>query len=419
MRRRAWLAALPAAWLSAASARGPAATPGSTTGTSAAPRPAVPEGAASPPLDPGVTRRALRFPADHGVHPETHVEWWYITGWMRAAAGGQGRDAASPPALAAGPPAFGFQVTFFRNRTGLGERSASRFAASQLVFAHAALTDLGTDGARPSLLHDQRLARAGFGRAELPAAAGEQTVSLGDWRLRRAATAANPDSPTALQVAVRSERFSLELALAATQPRLLQGDAGYSQKGPDPHAASLYYSEPQLALRGRVTRTDAGAGARTSALDVVGRAWLDHEWSDLYVPPEAMGWDWLGVNLADGGALMAFRLRRPDGSTLWAGGTLRNAAGATRVFRPDEVAFRPLRRWRSPRTHVEYPVEWELATPAGRWHVGALLDDQELDSRASTGAVYWEGIAALKDADGRAAGWGYLELTGYLERLRM
>jgi predicted secreted hydrolase len=40
------------------------------------------------------------------------------------------------------------------------------------------------------------------------------------------------------------------------------------------------------------------------------------------------------------------------------------------------------------------------------------MDDQELDARASTGTVYWEGaVRAL--SGGREIGRGYLELTGY------
>ena len=46
------------------------------------------------------------------------------------------------------------------------------------------------------------------------------------------------------------------------------------------------------------------------------------------------------------------------------------------------------------------------------------MDDQELDSRASTGAIYWEGaVRALQG--GHEAGRGYLELTGYGQPLRM
>jgi predicted secreted hydrolase len=359
---------------------------------------------ASAPPALGVTRRPLRFPADHGAHPDTRTEWWYVTGWLRAATAA---DVPGTLPAADARPEFGFQVTFFRTRTGLAQASPSRFAARQVVFAHLALTDL----AAGTLLHDQRAAREGFGLAATPAAAGRQQVTLGDWSLVREEAAAGAQS--ALAVDARSARFGLHLALAGTQAVMLQGDAGYSRKGALPGQASHYYSEPQLAVRGRVERS--GAPAR----DVVGRAWLDHEWSDEYLPAEAAGWDWLGIDLDDGGALMAFRMRRADGSALWAGGTFRDAAGWQRTFGPDELAFRPLRHWTSPRTQVRYPVELELTTPAGRFLVAALQDDQELDSRASTGAIYWEGLAALRRAEGPHAGWGYLELTGYGDRLKL
>jgi predicted secreted hydrolase len=45
------------------------------------------------------------------------------------------------------------------------------------------------------------------------------------------------------------------------------------------------------------------------------------------------------------------------------------------------------------------------------------MDDAELDSRSSTGTIYWEGPVRVKSADGRHAGRGYLELTGYAGRL--
>jgi predicted secreted hydrolase len=58
-------------------------------------------------------------------------------------------------------------------------------------------------------------------------------------------------------------------------------------------------------------------------------------------------------------------------------------------------------------------------TPVGRWTVRARLDDQELDSRASTGAIYWEGLSELLDAGGRSVGSGYLEMTGYAEPMKL
>ncbi|MFL6629236.1 MAG: lipocalin-like domain-containing protein [Vitreoscilla sp.] len=389
MRRRPFLGLLPATLAAPAASR--AQAPASAPAARAAPE--------NPAL--GVSHRALAFPADHGSHPDTHVEWWYVTGWLRS--GAQERVDATPE--------FGFQVTFFRTRTGLAADSASRFAARQLVFAHVALTDVSAPAG--GALHDQRVARQGFGIAATPGPALPQAVRLRDWALQRLAPSGHDDPHGRLRIDVRAERFALALDLAATQPLLLQGESGWSQKGPDPAEASHYYSEPQLAVRGRLER--AGAPAR----DVSGRAWLDHEWSDQYLARGAVGWDWVGFNLVDGAALMAFRLRRADGSVIWAGGSYRSAGGTLRNFAAGEVRFEPLRHWTSPRTHATFPIEWTLSTPAGHWHVAALQDDQELDSRGSTGAIYWEGLSALRGDDGRALGWGYLELTGYAGQLRL
>lgn len=125
------------------------------------------------------------------------------------------------------------------------------------------------------------------------------------------------------------------------------------------------------------------------------------------------------MNLDDGGALTAFRIRRNDGTALWAGGSLRGANGHVRNFGADEVTFTPGRLWTSPATQARYPVEWTIATPGGSFSVRARLDAQELDSRASTGAIYWEGLSDLFDASGRQIGRGYLELTGYAAPLRL
>jgi predicted secreted hydrolase len=125
------------------------------------------------------------------------------------------------------------------------------------------------------------------------------------------------------------------------------------------------------------------------------------------------------MNLDDGATLTAFRLRRADGTTLWAGGSHRaaDAQAAPRNFTAAEVAFQPGRTWTSPATRAAYPVQWQVTTPVGRFDVVSLQDDQELDSRGASGAVYWEGLSKLLDASGRPVGRGYLEMTGYAARL--
>jgi predicted secreted hydrolase len=323
----------------------------------------------------------MAFPRDHGAHPERRTEWWYITGQAQA-----------------GDRTFGFQVTFFRSRVEATQSLQSKFAAKQILFAHAALTDV--QGAK--LWHDDRIAREGMDIAL--AAEGDARLRLRDWSLVREGDAWHAVVPAA--------GFALDLRCEATQPALLQGTRGLSRKGPREDQASYYYSLPQLAVGGRLS-------LQGRDFQVSGKAWMDHEWSDQYLAAEAVGWDWIGMNLDDGSALMGFRIRRKDGSTLWDGGAFRSAGGELYVASPGETEFRPQRRWTSTLSGASYPVEWMVRTPADIYTVRAVIDNQELDSRNSTGAIYWEGLADLIDSQGRRVGRGYLEMTGYAGRLRM
>jgi predicted secreted hydrolase len=344
--------------------------------------------------------RSLVFPRDHGAHPAFGIEWWYVTGWLRSSS--NARDDAPP---------FGFQLTFFRSRTGLARSLDSRFAARQLLFAHAALSDV----AARRLVHAERLARWNEdSRAAQAAASLDDTrVHIADWQLVR-----EPTGAYAARWADDGAGFALALSLTPTQPLLLQGDAGFSRKGPQPSNASHYYSQVQLDVSGDMTRDDRTRSRQRTA--VQGRAWLDHEWSGSLMPEGAVGWDWIGMNLDDGSALTAFRLRDARGAAVWSGGSWRTATGAQRAFADGETTFEPLQQWTSPATRAAYGVRWRVRCPAGAFEVRALFDAQELDGRSTTGTVYWEGLSALHRADdGTRVGWGYLEMTGYAGTLRL
>jgi predicted secreted hydrolase len=330
---------------------------------------------------PAVLPQTLMFPRDHGAHPDYRTEWWYLTGWLGAP----------------GVPDFGFQVTFFQIRPGIAEDNPSAFAPRHIVIAHAAI-------AWPSagrLLHDSRAARTSF---DLAGAATEDIgVHLDRWQMTREARG--------LVIDVKSHDFALDLVAADEPQRLLQGEDGWSQKAPGEEHASHYVSVPQWPLAGSVT-------VQGKKRSVSGRGWFDHEWSSAYMHPDAAGWDWTGINLDDGGAVMLFRMRRKDGSALWYGGTWREASGETRRLGPHDIDWRTVREWTSPRTSRRYPVAARIAVGDRTIELRPLMDDQELDSRASTGAVYWEGAVTVVEG-GRRIGRGYLELTGYGEQLKM
>jgi predicted secreted hydrolase len=311
---------------------------------------------AKPVAYPAVTPgRRFAFPRDDGAHPQFRTEWWYITGWLG--------------------DALGFQVTFFRARPDEETENPSAFAPRQILFAHAALSD----PRRGRLVHDERASRAGLGLAgaELERA----RVWIDDWSLTQ--------EGDRFHARIGAREFDFDLTFAAPGAPVLQGDAGFSRKGHRPQEASYYYSRPQLAVTGKA-----------NGEEVRGTAWLDHEWSSAYLAPEADGWDWTGINLFDGRSLMAFRMR---------------AKGGAVHFSPPGVSMKPLRWWQSPRTGVRYPVSMAV----NGLRLEPLMDDQELDSRASTGTIYWEGAVRAFDASGRDAGRGYLELTGYWKPMKL
>src|SRR5690606_39491814 len=89
---------------------------------------------------------------------------------------------------------------------------------------------------------------------------------------------------------------------------------------------------------------------------VRGAAWFDHEWSSRLLDDAAMQWDWMGINLDDGGAVAAGQIKDKSGREHWAAGTWRvSPTGPVRAFGPDEIEWAPLRHWRSPRTDIVYP----------------------------------------------------------------
>jgi predicted secreted hydrolase len=323
----------------------------------------------------------LTFPRDYGSHPDFRTEWWYVTGWLTTQSG----------------ESLGFQITFFRTKPDIAADNPSAFAPRQLLIAHCAISD----PKRGRLWQDQRIRRAGFGLAE--AALEDTDVRIDDWSLEH--------RPGGYDAKIAAEDFAIAVELLGTQSPLIHGDAGVSRKSPEPASASYYYSLPHLKVTGNISR--GGGSSRAT-----GEAWFDHEWSSEYLDDAAQGWDWIGINLDQGAALMAFRIRGVDGSVRWAGGTYRGGDGKVELLQPADLRFSALRTWISPRTGSQYPVEWRVEAGSRTFVLKPLIDDQENDTRLSTGAIYWEGAVRAYQA-GQAVGRGYLELTGYGDRLQL
>jgi len=324
----------------------------------------------------------LAFPRDHAAHPDYRSEWWYFTGNLESPDGRR----------------FGFQFTIFRFALGGATvERASRWATRQVWMGHLAVTDVA--GRR--FFRTERFARGG--PMELAGSIAEPFRTwIGDWRM------ASPDTHfLPLDLSAEADDFGLALRLLPGRGPVLQGDEGFSRKGPGPGNASYYYSYPRLPVSGELTI----AG---EAVPVTGDAWLDREWGTSALGPDVRGWDWFALQLDDGSELMYYRLRRDDGSTdRLSAGTL--TAPTPQVVDATDVALTPGRIWTSPATGARYPVSWEIAIPSEDLHLGveAVFDAQEMDLSVD----YWEGAIRVSGTRGGApvAGRGYLEMTGYDE----
>ncbi|HSK81037.1 MAG TPA: lipocalin-like domain-containing protein [Thermoanaerobaculia bacterium] len=337
-------------------------------------------GALRTPDDRGYARavepRELRFPEDHGPHPEFRTEWWYYTGNLETAEGRR----------------FGFQLTFFRSALApeMAER-ASAWATRQVYLAHFTVTDV--QGKR---FHSfERWSR---GAAGLAGSEGEPfRVWVEDWSAEAVGGQAPP-----MRISAREGEVGIDLVLQQRKPPVLQGDRGLSQKSAERGNASYYYSLTRMPAAGTV-RVPGGS------VEVSGLVWMDREWSTSSLGKNQVGWDWFALQLSDGREVMLYRLRLKDGSADPASsGTVVGPGGESRRLTLGDFTLEDLDRWKSPRSGASYPSRWRLRIPSEGLDVEVrpLLPDQELD----VSFLYWEGAVEIS---GTVEGRGYVELTGY------
>lgn len=324
----------------------------------------------------------LSFPADHGPHPGYQTEWWYYTGNLETASGRH----------------FGYQLTFFRRAlvppNQIRFDRASEWAFEQVYLAHFALTDVAGENHQEF----QRFARGAAGLAG--AQAEPYRIWLEDWSVELIA-------PNRYHLTASQDDFSLDLILNDRKGPVLQGDRGYSQKGPDPGNASYYISQTRLQTEGRVHVVE-------ETHSVQGTSWMDHEFSTSALSAGQIGWDWFSIQLANDTELMLFQIRREDGSIdPFSSGTLIDPSGSTRKLEQDDFQIAVLDTWRSPDSDAEYPSGWQIVVPDE--NLTLTLQPYLADQEMNLNYTYWEGAVRITgERNGEPlTGDGYVELTGY------
>ncbi len=331
-----------------------------------------------------------KFPRDHFNHPDFQTEWWYYTGNVKAADGHR----------------FGFELTFFRQGVDRDSKTVSTWAVRDLYLAHLALSDL--DGGK--FLHAERTNRAGPGIAGVNEADGR--IWDGNWQ---AAWRGNDQILQAVD-----ERCALHFTLRSAKPPVIHGQNGVTQKAAGPGRASHYVSLTRLNTQGEIE-----LGGRK--FQVLGTAWMDHEFFTHQLEADQVGWDWMSIQLQDNTELMLFHIRRKGGSIdPYSAGTFMDARGDTTHLRGDEFSLEPVGdTWASPATGAVYPIRWKISVPKlGIALEGStMLPSQEMAFSAGIVPAYWEGAVVFAGTKGGSSigGVGYLEMTGYdhpIEALR-
>jgi predicted secreted hydrolase len=329
--------------------------------------------------------RRFTFPRDHGEHPEFKTEWWYFTGNLSDEVGQR----------------FGYQITLFRIGLATNERmnNPSQWSADSILMGHFALSDVGSQ----EFYSYERFARRSLGLAGVEPNGAK--IWLEDWAIRRlekgwAVTAE----------AVENERtVEVDLTLTDTKSPVLQGDSGYSRKGPEPRHASYYVSQTRLKTQGQVRIGDRSH-------KVVGHSWFDHEWSTASMADGLVGWDWFSLQLDDSSELMLYLLRYPDGRLEPASsGASIDPDGTKRNLQLKDFSVEKKGEYRSPRG-VVYPSRWLITIPQSdlRLEVRPMMSNQEMTG----GVPYWEGAVEVTGRRGEEpiSGSGFVELTGYSDK---
>jgi predicted secreted hydrolase len=326
--------------------------------------------------------RPVELPADDAAH-DAPFEWWYWVGHLETE---DGRELA-------------FQLTFFEAFAPPELRVLglpSHWWFEKELVAHAAAVDLDAG--------EHAMAQRGFALSEGEASRERLDVSVNDWRAVR-----HEDGVShRLTFAVGGTAF--DLVLTPGKPASRHGDPpGVQSMGPG--GVSYYVSHTRMEVRGSVA-PDCFFPEFCGATPVTGQAWFDHQWGDFRID-RLGGWDWFALQLDDGAEVMLYLIRDQDGAYVAAEGSYVTPSGRTIGLAREDFALAPTgATWNSDETGAVYPAGWTVEVP--RFDVDVtvrpLVADQEMDTRRTTGIVYWEGAVAV---DGTRPGVGFVELTNY------
>lgn len=347
----------------------------------------------------------ISLPRDDGPHDRL-TEWWYYTGHLRATDGRR----------------FGFEAVVFRAERGsVPPAWASHLALTDESghrFIYAQRSEIGPQVDRSP--RDGRGVPTGFeldvsGLNPDLIAKGAPPFAAAPWRLAGSGGSDRIEaSLTAEEAAAAGAPFGLAIDLRPLKAPALHDGDGFVDFGPA--GSSYYYSRTRLAATGELQLD----GER---LTVEGIAWFDHQWGD-FVSVGGGGWDWYAINLDDGTDITLSVVLDEHMNPVLQYGTIVRPTGEVEHLGIDGFGVADgFGFWDSPTSGRSYPVSRTVLIGDLLIDLRPTINDQELDTRATTGVIYWEGSqrVALRQVDLATGeevpigggGEAYVEVTRY------
>jgi predicted secreted hydrolase len=318
----------------------------------------------------------VKFPQDFYYRKDYKVQWWYFTGHLFDEGGRE----------------FGYELTFFvvnvqkrdyKSQFGVNNVYISHFAISDVLEKKFYFSDKTDSGAYDF---------AGAKDNQLKVWVGKNTL---EGTLEK------------MHIKASVEDEALDLVLIPTKPVVLNGENGYSRKSEEsPLIVSVYFSNSSLKTEGRLK-------IGNKVFNVKGKSWFDREISSRGLWKNQTGWDWFAIQLDDKREVMLYILRNKDGSIdRYSSGTFIYHDGKYRHISKDDFTVKVLANYKSKKTGVRYPSQWEIKIPSENLilRIIPLMEDQEVLAYNSTGNCYWEGTCKV---EGETTGRAYIEMTGY------
>ncbi len=334
----------------------------------------------APKLDP-IKKKKLSYPESLFPMQNAPLEWWYFTGHLR----GKREEK------------YGFEFCIFKLHPEiirLGFLPLYLLKKAPFLISHIAITDksknIFTTKQDSGLVHNNKI---NYDRLELG--------------INRSFLKLDKD--------FKIKNELMDLKLKPVKKWIKHFDEGFQLTHKHPETRSYYTSFTRLNVNGKIK-------INNKSQNVSGEAWFDHQKCNMIKKSTLIGWDWFSLMFNDGTELMFYEVKDKKGfDHARLGGTYIDKDSKKVDIKPKEISIKVLDHWRSSKTGIVYPSEWNIQIKKLNLNLGVVpyVKNQEIDSLFNTGTTYWEGAAKVTGIkkNKKVEGEGYVELVGYDHRL--